>query len=72
MWVLVRFDRRNTSQHKDAMVVHEENRALLQTLHANQVDMKKDLVEIKMDATETRADVRELRLRVRDIEADLN
>lgn len=67
MWALVRLEKRNSSQHNDAIAFHSETRAIIEKavedLRGGQLDIKHDVREVKQE-------IRDLRSRVWLLERD--
>jgi archaellum component FlaC len=79
MWVLIRFDRRNTEQHNKAMEVHETNQKLLHviTTDVHQVklslgDVKDDFFDVKNDLSHLKGDLSHLKGEVHSLTNDIN
>jgi len=71
MWLLIRFDRRNSLQHASAMGVHRANQDLLHGLTHNLQEVKKDVQDVKEDVRDVKYDVRDLRVRISDVEHEV-
>jgi predicted nucleic acid-binding Zn-ribbon protein len=71
MWLLIRFDRRNSLQHASAMGVHKVNQELLHGLTRDLQEVKMDVQDVKEDVRDVKHDVRDLRVRLSDVEHEV-